>query len=442
MIDPFEQADGAEDVPCICENSCLDAAWDGVCDDGGPGYAYRTCALGTDCADCGGRAGPIEAFNTTNNDMDSALQASLDVRLLTAQISKCVPNHADVVCPHTNGCHNIGLSGASAAVELGPEPIGSYCHERNAYDWVGATGVAAATIQCQARFHDDELMAVQVSPRGCGADSGSRCFVCCLKPTSPSLPPFPSPPPLLPSLALQTAHPCPPAAPPSFGRLLFQTEVHSPAPDPGLAAALVAVAAPPVHSIGRRLIDPASVVTVAENGTSVILRVAERLAVITGRYDPTQPDKAGAKFQFVMRDVDGLPVVSETFDFRQRIDDFRVELVRSGHETKPTPLRMYFIGNKALGADGTYVPLRGEQRAPRSMDGRVEVIVELEHTGQHHVQLRGPQGDVEFQLLPWAVEVRAHHIHAYRRRAAPWAQPLDVHAAPRIHVLAGHRTVL
>lgn len=37
-----------------CSNSCA-YAYDGECDDGGPGAAYSVCALGTDCADCGTR---------------------------------------------------------------------------------------------------------------------------------------------------------------------------------------------------------------------------------------------------------------------------------------------------------------------------------------------------------------------------------------------------
>ena len=38
--------------PCTCGHECL-AAFDGVCDDGGPGSAFETCNLGSDCYDCG-----------------------------------------------------------------------------------------------------------------------------------------------------------------------------------------------------------------------------------------------------------------------------------------------------------------------------------------------------------------------------------------------------
>ena len=37
---------------CACSELCPSAG-DGVCDDGGAGYAFRLCPLGSDCADCG-----------------------------------------------------------------------------------------------------------------------------------------------------------------------------------------------------------------------------------------------------------------------------------------------------------------------------------------------------------------------------------------------------
>ena len=38
----------------ICEDTCS-GAYDGFCDDGGPGFAYAICDYGTDCTDCGPR---------------------------------------------------------------------------------------------------------------------------------------------------------------------------------------------------------------------------------------------------------------------------------------------------------------------------------------------------------------------------------------------------
>eukprot|EP00966_Prymnesium_polylepis_P128239 2965964-Prymnesium_polylepis.1 len=39
-----------------CSETCTYAS-DGMCDDGGPGAAYASCATGTDCTDCGSRTG-------------------------------------------------------------------------------------------------------------------------------------------------------------------------------------------------------------------------------------------------------------------------------------------------------------------------------------------------------------------------------------------------
>jgi hypothetical protein len=38
----------------VCADTC-ETAWDGECDDGGPGALYAVCDLGTDCGDCGER---------------------------------------------------------------------------------------------------------------------------------------------------------------------------------------------------------------------------------------------------------------------------------------------------------------------------------------------------------------------------------------------------
>ena len=42
----------------LCENDCIgypQYAYDGYCDDSGPGAEYALCVLGTDCYDCGAR---------------------------------------------------------------------------------------------------------------------------------------------------------------------------------------------------------------------------------------------------------------------------------------------------------------------------------------------------------------------------------------------------
>ena len=141
------------------------------------------------------------------------------------------------------------------------------------------------------------------------------------------------------------------------------------------------------------------------------LPIVDRLRFKTGKYDPLNTTRSGT-FYFAMRDVDGLPVVSETHDFYPRLDEYTVSLHRAtipnstSQTAQSTELRTTFIGNKVLNADGTYRPLRGQQEmALRQLDGRVEVVVELVYAGTHYVTILGPEGANGERLVPWAVEV-------------------------------------
>ena len=150
--------------------------------------------------------------------------------------------------------------------------------------------------------------------------------------------------------------------------------------------------------------------TVLEDGVATQLVVVDSYELKTGQYDPLNPQLAGGTFQFVMRDVDGLPVVSEMHEAYPRLEDFYVELRRANHnETKRTRLRTTFIGNKQREADGTFRTLRGQQRAPRENDGRVEVVVELVHAGPHYVTVHNLKQRFDtlwFHALSVALKVR------------------------------------
>src|SRR5690554_5642038 len=50
----------------LCTNTCA-YAFDGVCDDGGPGSAYSVCDYGSDCADCGPRYGSSSSSSGGNS---------------------------------------------------------------------------------------------------------------------------------------------------------------------------------------------------------------------------------------------------------------------------------------------------------------------------------------------------------------------------------------
>lgn len=52
----------------LCTETCMYAA-DGECDDGGPGSLYSVCELGTDCTDCGARAGDVAPPSETPDDV-------------------------------------------------------------------------------------------------------------------------------------------------------------------------------------------------------------------------------------------------------------------------------------------------------------------------------------------------------------------------------------
>jgi len=45
---------------CLCTNTCSSAS-DNDCDDGGPGAEYSACSVGTDCVDCGPRTAPVSS---------------------------------------------------------------------------------------------------------------------------------------------------------------------------------------------------------------------------------------------------------------------------------------------------------------------------------------------------------------------------------------------
>ena len=54
---PSVPSEVLSDGTCICNNECQNA-YNGACDDGGPGAEFTFCTYGTDCADCGPRLPP------------------------------------------------------------------------------------------------------------------------------------------------------------------------------------------------------------------------------------------------------------------------------------------------------------------------------------------------------------------------------------------------
>ncbi|MGD2109828.1 MAG: hypothetical protein PVI86_10585 [Phycisphaerae bacterium] len=112
-----------EDTPG-CTDTCQ-FAFDGTCDDGGPGSSYSLCELGTDCSDCGPRGegdtgssaecgdgicdGP--AGEMTSCPEDCPNECGDDICNLTAGEKQSCPQDCPEVdcCAQTNGCPSEGL---------------------------------------------------------------------------------------------------------------------------------------------------------------------------------------------------------------------------------------------------------------------------------------------------------------------------------------------
>jgi hypothetical protein len=156
------------------------------------------------------------------------------------------------------------------------------------------------------------------------------------------------------------------------------------------------------------------------------------------RYGPySLAAEAGTTFTFVGRDVDGLPIVGESFngcelacalhrfsppllttashhpshhpshhtshpslcsqlltcralplDPDPRIEAFSAELHWIGAQPAPVErLPITFVGNRIQQSDGTYQVIPDP---PRAQDGTFRVTVSLARTGLHSVRIRGP----------------------------------------------------
>ncbi|KAL1523436.1 hypothetical protein AB1Y20_018376 [Prymnesium parvum] len=230
---------------CTCTNQCALGARDGVCDDGGPASDYSACTLGSDCADCGPRAGPAAAFYA--NASSSGLLLQLQTQLLTSQRDECIsPIYKDYLCGESTAdgdCSRIGFgvhrySGSSGADTFTGE---SFCRTTDSGDWVPsdytfnywrldpsehstcaatsiatalAASVTASTAKCAtATPFNASLQAPVLAPTTLGSACATASTASTLKPAEPAtlsstsipstpisalakLPTSPSPPPV------------------------------------------------------------------------------------------------------------------------------------------------------------------------------------------------------------------------------------------------------
>ena len=143
------------------------------------------------------------------------------------------------------------------------------------------------------------------------------------------------------------------------------------------------------------------------------------LKVLNGTDNQAQ----GTTFKFIMRDIDGLPVLDSTYEGRMRSSQFDAAIYFVPDCLRRLPgrvvfppvsnrlvvdkgrqLRLDFVGHQAAGASGHYREAV-QNLLSRSDDGLAEVRVAVHKVGCHVVKIRGPSPNGSFTELPWCVRV-------------------------------------
>lgn len=116
----------------LCLNTCQ-YAYDGECDDGGPGAAFSLCDYGTDCADCGIRYGSSSSSGGSSSS-SSGGSSTGQLMVWNSNSQPCPAGAGNTIAVYVNGSYYGGLStyytsapscGASGTVTLTLNP-GSY----------------------------------------------------------------------------------------------------------------------------------------------------------------------------------------------------------------------------------------------------------------------------------------------------------------------------
>ena len=186
---------------CLCTNDC-DRAYDGVCDDDGPGGktaqlsgnlgggSHASCALGDDCADCGTRRLPSGSPQVIS-PYPGVLASGLTLEQLREAQLECVPQHTRVV---TGGMQSVD--------RIGVDEIEVFCSRQWVPDrFEPLAGRTADEVCVESNPMMSRVTAVPISESGCGEYRAGRCYVCCSLPEPPAPP---SAPPGLPGICLNT----------------------------------------------------------------------------------------------------------------------------------------------------------------------------------------------------------------------------------------------
>ena len=122
-----------------CSNTCQ-YAYDGECDDGGPGSLYDLCPCNTDCADCGARSNGCNGSGTSGNGGTSNGQAMFWISsdLGCGNISVSLNGTSRSISSfYSSGTPGCGASGC-ATFTLAPGTY-SYTASCSGYSWTGRT---------------------------------------------------------------------------------------------------------------------------------------------------------------------------------------------------------------------------------------------------------------------------------------------------------------
>lgn len=325
--------EGADAAACACSNECSDAN-DGYCDDAGPGSDYGLCAFASDCADCGPRQA---SSSQTAAFVQFAAQGNY------SGYSKFVD--------HVVGSNTSQAQAAQLEACIPTATARAFYHEfacpaSHADTDCRKLGLNSEKSRCQMRDSRDWQSASSVP------DASVRCRL-------------------------------------KFGEAFAALQI-SPrgcGNDGGLGCFICCDGLPDQESVATTTLRADELY---DGQASVGKRTFDLGNVTVGAFNPRF--KWGRVFQFVIRDVDGLPVVAESYRGVQRISTFRYEVEREGSQDKAQPLTGTLLSTTQ--ADG---------RLPRSMQGRVEVVVSIQHVGPHRVLLYGPSLGARFELLPWDI---------------------------------------
>jgi len=130
-------------VPPLCMDTCQ-YAFDGECDDGGPGSMFAECAYGTDCADCGPRDNTTTSSTTSSSSGSDPTCVGLG-ETGCSYASCCFDQHAPPSCMDDLCCISIS---AECTAAPGGCCAGLSCVEITDYGIIACTS-SSPTCSCQ-----------------------------------------------------------------------------------------------------------------------------------------------------------------------------------------------------------------------------------------------------------------------------------------------------